>query len=78
MLFVQFWINSTRDVWKFCQIGLAPAALQFWQHFQTSLVLLIPNFSHNRMITYTETFVHFDTLYDNKSLYNHLLGPRAQ
>ena len=26
MLFVQFWINNTRDVWKFCQIGLAPAA----------------------------------------------------
>ena len=26
MLFVQFWINSTRDVWKFCQIGLAPGA----------------------------------------------------
>ena len=26
MLFVQFWINSTRDVWKFCPIGLAPAA----------------------------------------------------
>ena len=26
MLFVQFWIDSTRDVWKFCQIGLAPAA----------------------------------------------------
>ena len=26
MLFVQFWINSTRDVWKFWQIGLAPAA----------------------------------------------------
>ena len=26
MLFVQFGINSTRDVWKFCQIGLAPAA----------------------------------------------------
>ena len=25
MLFIQFGINSTRDVWKFCQIGLAPA-----------------------------------------------------
>ena len=25
MLFVQFEINSTRDVWKLCQIGLAPA-----------------------------------------------------
>ena len=26
MLLVQLGINSTRDVWKFCQIGLAPAA----------------------------------------------------
>ena len=26
MLFVQFWINSTRDAWKYCQIGLTPAA----------------------------------------------------
>ena len=26
MLFVQFGINSTRDVWKFCPVGLAPAA----------------------------------------------------
>ena len=24
--FVQFWINSARDVWKFCHIGLASAA----------------------------------------------------
>ena len=27
--------------------------VQFWQNFQTSLVLLIPNCTHNRMITYT-------------------------
>ncbi len=26
MLLVQLGINNTRDVWKFCQIGLAPAA----------------------------------------------------
>ncbi len=26
MLVVQLGINSTRDVWKFCQIDLAPAA----------------------------------------------------
>ena len=46
MLLVQLEINSTRDVWKFCQIGLAPAA-------QTSLILLIPNCTRQRMITYT-------------------------
>ena len=26
MLLVQLGINNTRDVWKFCQIGVAPAA----------------------------------------------------
>ncbi len=26
MLFVQLGINNARNVWKFCQIGLAPAA----------------------------------------------------
>ena len=26
MSLVQLGINSTRDVWKFCRIGLAPAA----------------------------------------------------
>ena len=26
MLFVQFWINGARDVWKVYQIGFAPAA----------------------------------------------------
>ena len=25
-MLVQLGINSTRDVWKFCQIGLAPAS----------------------------------------------------
>ncbi len=38
MLLLQLGINSTRDVWKFCQ---------------TSLVLLIPNCTRQRMITYT-------------------------
>ena len=33
ILFVQLEINSTRDVSKFCQIGLAPALVQFWQNF---------------------------------------------
>ena len=27
--------------------------VEMWQNFQTSLVLLIPNCTHNRMITYT-------------------------
>ena len=36
MLLIQLEINSTRGVWKFCQIGLAPAARQ---NFQTPRVL---------------------------------------
>ena len=51
MLFVQFWINSTGDVWKLCQTGLAWAARPILAKF--SLVLLIPNCTHNRMIIYT-------------------------
>ena len=34
MLLVQLGINSTRDVWKFCQIGLARRLVQFWQNLQ--------------------------------------------
>ncbi len=49
MLLVQLGINNTRDVWKFCQIGLAPAA----RTINPSLVLLIPNCTRQRMITYT-------------------------
>ena len=30
--------------------------VQFWQNFQTSLVLLIPNCTHNRMITNTNRY----------------------
>ena len=33
MLFVQFWINSARDVWKVYQIGLAPAARLILEKF---------------------------------------------
>ena len=49
MLFVQFGINSTRDVWKFCQKALAPRLVQFRQNFQTSFALLIPNCTRNRI-----------------------------
>ncbi len=33
MLLVQLEINNTRDVWKFCQIGLAPAARPIFAKF---------------------------------------------
>ena len=55
MLLVQLGINSTRDVWKFAKLDSPRRLVQFWQNFQTSLVLLIPNCTRHRMITYTNT-----------------------
>ncbi len=51
MLLVQLGINSTRDVWKFCQIGLAPS----WTRPKVDItpLLLIPNSTRQRMITHT-------------------------
>ena len=54
MLLVQLGFNSTRDVWKFAKLDSPRRLVQFWQNFQTSLVLLIPNCTRHRMIyTYT-------------------------
>jgi hypothetical protein len=50
---VQFGINSTRDVWKFAKLDSPLRLVQFWQNFQTSLVLLIPNCTRHCKITYT-------------------------
>jgi hypothetical protein len=44
---------GTRDVWKFAKLDSPRRLVQFWQNFQTSLVLLIPNCTRHRMITYT-------------------------
>ena len=38
---------------NFAKLHSAQRLVQFWQDFQTPLVLLIPNCTHNRMITYT-------------------------
>jgi hypothetical protein len=50
MLLVHLWINSTRDVWKFAKLD-SPARrlVKFWQNFQASLVLLIPNCTRHRI-----------------------------
>ena len=52
MLLVQLGINSTRDVCKFAKLDSPRRLVQFWQNFQTSLVLLISNCTRHRMITY--------------------------
>jgi hypothetical protein len=58
MLLVQLGINSTRDVWKFAKLDSPRRLVQFWKNFQTSLVLLIPNCTRCRMITYTNCPLH--------------------
>jgi hypothetical protein len=55
MLLVQLGINSTRDIWKCATLDSPRRLVQFWQNFQTSLVLLIPNCTRHRTITYTNT-----------------------
>ena len=55
MLLVQLGINSTSDVWKFAKLDSPQRLVQFWENFQTSLVLLIPNCTRHRMITYNNT-----------------------
>jgi hypothetical protein len=40
-------INSTSDVWKFCQNWTSRQASPIWENFQTSCVLLIPNCTSN-------------------------------
>jgi hypothetical protein len=57
MALVQLEINSTRMVWKFAKLDSARRLVQFWQNFETSLVLLIPNCTRHRMITYTNIFI---------------------
>ena len=59
MLLVQLGINITRDVWKFAKLDSPQRLVQFWQNFQTSLVLLIPNCTRHRMITYTNNTTLF-------------------
>ena len=41
---------------NFAKLDSPRRLVQFWQNFQSSLVLLIPNCTHNRMITYTYYF----------------------
>jgi hypothetical protein len=47
MLLVKLGMNSTRDVWKFSKLDSPQRLVQFWQNFQTSRVLLIPNCTSN-------------------------------
>ena len=47
MLLVQLGINSTSDVWKFCQNWTSRRGESNLANFQTSRVLLIPNCTSN-------------------------------
>jgi hypothetical protein len=61
-------INSTRDVWKFAKLGSPRWRVQFWQNFQTSLVLLIPNCTRHRMITYPNRTMNISVCIGNSRL----------
>ncbi len=41
---------------NFAKLDSPRRLVQFWQNFQTSLVLLIPNCTRQRMITYTNYY----------------------
>ena len=41
---------------NFAKLDSPRRLVQFWQNFQTSLVLLIPNCTRQRMITYTNIY----------------------
>jgi hypothetical protein len=58
MFHVQLGINSTRYVSKFAKLVSPRRLVQFWQNFQTLLVLLIPNCTRHSMITYTNTLAY--------------------
>ena len=56
-MFVQFWINSTCDVWKFCQIGLAPAAHPILAKFPNITRTINPKlYSHSHDYLYKLRF----------------------
>ena len=69
-MLVQLGINSTRDVWKFSKLDSPRRLVQFWQNFQTSLVLLIPNCTRHRMLTYTNKIQYHGNLRKFRFYYN--------
>jgi hypothetical protein len=68
MLLVQLGINFTRDVWKFAKLDSPRRLVQFWQNFQTSLVLLIPNCTRHRMTVWDVILL---TVWDVKILFTY-------
>ena len=56
---------------NFAKLDSSRRLVQFWQNFQTSLVLLIPNCTRQRMITYTyEEAIHFIICRDYNAIQN--------
>ncbi len=55
---------------NFAKLDSPRRLVQFWQNFQTSLVLLIPNCTRQRMITYTNnlTYILFKSIEQNTGL----------
>jgi hypothetical protein len=64
MLLVQLGINSTSDVWKFCQIGLAP------KHHDYYYSLIVRATSHDYL------FIISMTKLDTSQCQHHILSPK--
>ena len=47
---------------NFAKLDSPRRLVQFWKNFQTSLLLLIPNCTHNRMSTYTINSTYLNKL----------------
>lgn len=67
-MIAQFWINNTRDVSKFCQIGLAQAAHSILARFPNITSTINPKlYQQHRMITYSNDRFNW-LFYDCKPL----------
>jgi hypothetical protein len=67
---VQLGINSTSDVWKFCQNWTSRRGESYLANFQTLLVLLIPNCS------YTNTSISYTNISNTSQCQHHILSPK--
>ena len=61
----KFWLK----VWQNWALAREYDVDTFWQNFQTSLVLLIPNCTRHRMITYTYILSKISQIYEQKWIF---------
>ena len=73
-----FGINTTRDIAKLSQISLAATHLIareiFYNNFEISLVVFMPNITINQAITYTNTYQNYAILVAQIAFYYIVAG----